>query len=186
MAQSLAFLLVATSVWPYLGAKEYQITRSELAFLATGKPGFIRINGEKGEVIGQLSIGEQQTTASLKAPLDKFETGIELRDKHMKETYLETGKYPDASLKIETLPYTLGQPSFEGKFSGLLSLHGKQRAVQGDITLSYDKNLDAVQMEASFPIKIDDFAIDIPSYAGVKVADTVKVTAKIVANGVSK
>ena len=182
----LVFILASAFFANLSWAKDYKVSRSELTFLATGKPGFIRINGEKGEVAGQLSITEQQTTATFKAPLDKFETGIDLRDKHMKETYLETPKYPEATLTVEALPYKIGQSSFEGEFSGTLNLHGQQKPVRGDIAISYLKDSDTVQMEASFPIKIDDFGIDIPSYAGIKVADTVKVTAKIVANGVSK
>ncbi len=158
-------------------ASKYAVAKSELNFQARGKPGFIRINGTSGKVEGVLEVQNQELSGSFKSDLKLLDTGIDLRDKHMKETYLELGKYPDTNLVLNPIPWKSDQNEYEGEFSGLLTLHGLQKIVSGDIEIT--KNKKAIDLEASFSIDLDDFGVKIPTYAGIKVADKVKVSTKI-------
>jgi polyisoprenoid-binding protein YceI len=102
-------------------------------------------------------------------------TGIEMRDEHMKNKYLQVKEFPQAVLKIESINLPEG---FEEKatnikeqnFSGKLSMHGVEREVSGTFSLS-----ESLELSARFILKLTDFGIEIPNYLGVVVADTVTV-----------
>ena len=48
----------------------------------------------------QLRIEDDGTTLKITVPLAGLQTGIGLRDKHMREKYLQVDKYPDAVLEV--------------------------------------------------------------------------------------
>jgi hypothetical protein len=62
----------------------------------------------------------------------------------------------------------------EDTFEGLLTLHGVTKPVSGKFSIS-----DQRAVEASFSVKLIDFAVAIPTFAGVTVADNVEVNVKI-------
>lgn len=144
-------------------------------FLATGKPGFLKIKGTKPSLKGQAVLESGKLGGDFEVDLNEFETGIELRDEHMKKTYLETAKFPTAKLKIFDFPLDLkGETgSLDAKFKGELTLHGVSKPVTGDSTVSWTAQGKNVHVKASFSVELSAFAIAIPAYLGVKVADTV-------------
>jgi polyisoprenoid-binding protein YceI len=111
--------------------------------------------------------------------LNDLDTGIGLRDEHMKEEFLQVKKFPTALLKIDNIilpngfeakPSDIKDQAFEGK----LFLHGKEQKVAGTFSLN-----EALELVAKFNIKLTDFGISIPNYLGVVVADTVAIDTKI-------
>lgn len=107
--------------------------------------------------------GDEVKASNVKIPLNTLKTGIELRDKHMKEKYLETQTHPDAEL-IEA-------SGKGGKGRGKLKLHGIEKEVSGTYKIVGGKEL-----EAEFPIKLSDYGITGIKYMGVGVKDEVKIT----------
>jgi polyisoprenoid-binding protein YceI len=102
-----------------------------------------------------------------------------MRDKHMKEKYLEVEKFPRAELTIQkvTLPLSLKQAgaSLPGvPFQGILKLHGLEKPVFGTMTLKHDGDSSA-SVDAAFSLKLTDFGIQIPSFAGITIADQVEI-----------
>ena len=117
-------------------------------------------------------------------PLANLATGIALRDQHMKERYLEVGRFPDAgphrgSGRRSRVPAGGGQLSADAP--GTLTLHGQTRPV----TVRYDATSDAdgLLVHGKLHLRMDDFGITVPSYLGVTVKPDVDVAASFHVTG---
>jgi polyisoprenoid-binding protein YceI len=172
----LSFLIVSTA----FGApsQSLQVTGGNVGFLAIGKPSAIKIRGKGAAPQGQIQINGKEIKGELTFDENSLNTGIELRDHHMKEKYLETGKNPTAKFKITklTLPSEFKSSGFSAEklpMEGDLTLHGETKPVKGAATISSNAGVATGHIE--FGAQITDYKIDIPTYMGVKVADHVDV-----------
>jgi polyisoprenoid-binding protein YceI len=154
---------------------------SEVTFLAVGKPSAIKIRGEKGKPEGSLSFSaDGKTTGEIKLDLNDLATGISLRDRHMKEKYLETQKdgFRHAVIQISKVNFPsdfwTSQKTGEYPFSGSLALHGVKKDIQGTIKVN-ERKADSLKGNSSFSIKLTDYGIQIPSFSGITVAENVEV-----------
>lgn len=154
----------------------FKLTEGSVTFLATGKPGFLRINGEGGRPIGHFIMDlahTKVTSGDVTVHLDAFETGLSTRDRHMKEKYLETKKFPDAIFTATALNFKNGKLPGETDLHGTLTLHGMTKPVTAKVKVTPQNNTFAI--EADFEIVLSEFSIKIPEYAGITVAEKVKV-----------
>ena len=104
--------------------------------------------------------------------LMKLETGISLRDRHLRNNYLEVQKGADfAVAKFENIK--IQKLSGKTTFSGTLTLHGQQRDIAGTAELQQDGK--SYKVDASFPLKISAFQIPEPTYLGVGVSDDISI-----------
>jgi polyisoprenoid-binding protein YceI len=151
----------------------------EIIFLAVGKPAMIKIKGVAHAPVTTAKINNNKMSVESNLVLNDLDTGIGLRDEHMKEEFLQVKKFPTALLKIDNIilpngfeakPSDIKDQAFEGK----LFLHGKEQKVAGTFSLN-----EALELVAKFNIKLTDFGISIPNYLGVVVADTVAIDTKI-------
>lgn len=181
----LCFLLPTLSLAAAAPAKEAALTlkadpaASKVTFLAVGKPSMLKIHGTASAgPAGELKVEGGQLRGAIDMDMDKLDTGIDLRTQHMKEKYLQVKEHPKSRLTLTDAPVdadfskTLTN-SGEKPFKGKLQLHGKEQHVTGTYTAKDG------QVQARFPIKLSDFAIDIPSYLGVIVADMVDVAVEL-------
>ena len=144
-------------------------------FLAIGRPSLLKIHGEGAGPKGELTIKDNVVEGQLEVDLTTFKTGVDMRDDHMKNKYLEVAKFPKAILTVKGLkmPPTDQLPK-EVPFEGTLSLHGETQAIKdGKVQLA--KSGDKITFTAKFQTNITGHKIDIPSYAGVRVAETIDV-----------
>ena len=121
---------------------------------------------------GDLAVAsdKQSVKGALVVDLQTLETGIGLRDKHLKANYLEVEKGPEfAEARLQDI--RVERLKGKTQFRGLLTLHGQQREVTG--TADIKPNGSGYRMEATFPVKVADFQIPEPTYLGVGVADEV-------------
>lgn len=174
-------------VWSLFGfasaeAAVLQTTKAHVEFLAIGKPSAIKIRGKGDDLKSDLQWTEGQLSGKFIFNLDSFNTGIELRDSHMKEKYLETGKFKNAELTLK--PIALSQdPCKEDlklekvPFEATLKLHGVEKPVKGDFDVNSQKGVG--QSQVRFQLNNSDFAIEIPVYLGIKVADQVDNTVEL-------
>ena len=147
----------------------FKMTGAVAEFMAVGKPGFLRINGEGGAPTGTLSSDGKNFTGVFRCDLAPFHTGIELRDHHMKEKYLDVAKYPQATLILRE--YAMG--AGERPFKATLDLHGVTHEVEGSAeAASHDGKW---TIDAKFQISLKSFNIDIPSFAGIVVGEPVNI-----------
>jgi polyisoprenoid-binding protein YceI len=113
--------------------------------------------------------------------LTNLTTGIKLRDDHMKDKYLEVGKYKTAELKIDKAALNLKTGAGKQQASAMLTLHGSEpKPVTIQYTVADEKKDDKPGFRVTGNFRIDDmtkFGITIPNYLGVKVQEKVDVEA---------
>ncbi|MBX9767414.1 MAG: YceI family protein [Bdellovibrionales bacterium] len=151
-------------------------------FKAIGKPSALKINGKGEKATGKLSVEGSNLSGTAIFVLESLDTGMTLRNEHMKKKYLETEKFPLAKLTFTkvTIPDSLKAENAVVEklpFEGTLSLHGVDKLVSG--TAKVEKKGDELSVVASFGIKISDFGIPTPGFAGITVAEDVDVEVQL-------
>ncbi len=151
----------------------------KVQFEAIGRPSMLKIKGDGDGAIADLRVVDHKISGTIKFDLNALKTGIELRDEHMKDKYLQVkeGDNAIASMTFDNLPiplsWSLKDPKISSwTFEATLRLHGVDRKITGTYAFGA-KKLDA---SAKFDIKLSDYGIDIPQYLGIRVADVVNVT----------
>ena len=166
-------------------AESFRVEKFDLAqqetsveFLAVGKPSLLKINGTGGKLVGQIEIEGGKISGEFKVALNALTTGVDLRDKHMKEKYLETGKFPEATFTISkiNLPVDfVAQKKLFSKvpFEGKMKIKGSEKDIQG--LADVDSSSSDIVAKTEFKAQLSTFQIEIPSYLGIKVADEVTI-----------
>lgn len=164
---TLSILLLSNSLFA-----ANKIVNSQIDFVAKGNPSFIKATGELKINEAKLMLKEDIIAGEIKVDLTKLDSGIELRDSHLKEKYLHTEKYPHAVLKVKDLKLMEGK-TFEGKFKAKLLFHGieKEIEVSGKL-MRKDKQ---VEVMGEFDLKLTDYSVELPSFQGITAADIVKI-----------
>jgi hypothetical protein len=131
-------------------------------------------------ISGSLSPGALPAapwTGELAVALDSLDTGIRLRNQHLRDNYLEVGKGPGFSHAVltEISPDGLAadSPVGKGAFTAKLRLHGVERQVTGQVEVR--RAGQGLRVRASFPLVLEQFGIAKPRYLGVGVRETVTV-----------
>jgi polyisoprenoid-binding protein YceI len=148
-------------------------------FLAITKPSFIKIKGTGKSATTDVKVDGQKASGIFEFDLATLDTGMDGRNDHMKNKYLQVEQYPKAKLEITDLalkaPFKTGETAVEeAPFTGVMTLHGVTKPVTG--TYSLKKTGDVI---AKFGIKLSDFKIEQPSFMGVTVKDDVDVSVNI-------
>jgi polyisoprenoid-binding protein YceI len=180
-------LLAALFSWQSVNAASYTVDSgtSSVEFLAVGRPSMIKIKGTGAKPSGTF-ITDSSSGSEIKVDLNQFTTGMSLRDRHMKEKYLETAKPGNqfAILKISKIDLSGKELPASGeipaKISGTLTLHGKTLPVSSDAKLKIDGA--KLSSDVNLKLKLTDYGVEIPSFAGVTVAADVDVDVKLLAN----
>lgn len=148
---------------------------STAKFEAIGKPSLLKIKSQDVPLQGEIEINGAKIKGRFEVKLEDIDTGIPLRNQHMKEKYLETAQHPVALVEIESVEtpasWAPGQDLPKTNFTGFLTLKGKRQAVQGQVRAQ------GPQMEAfaELSVRLDDYPIGIPSFMGVTLANEVKI-----------
>jgi polyisoprenoid-binding protein YceI len=125
---------------------------------------------------GEVGPAPQQAGAiggALLVKLDTLETGIGLRDHHLRDNYLEVGK--GAGYDVATLEnIQVDKADGKGAFHATLLLHGQKRQVTGTSTV-HKRGDGMTHVDAEFPLKVSEFEIPKPTYLGVGVRDEIQV-----------
>lgn len=154
-------------------------TKSRVTFQAVGRPSLLKIKGEGATVKGRLEVVDTKAQGRFEANLDQLSTGIDLRDEHMKDNYLQTKQHPTAVLEIDSLPlpagWKPGNALSNAKFKGRLTLKGVTKDIEGVVN-SKGEDLNT---SAEFTISLNDFNVGVPKYMGITVADKVTVNVEI-------
>jgi polyisoprenoid-binding protein YceI len=108
---------------------------------------------------------------TLSVPLDTVDTGIGLRNSHMRK-YLEATQFPTAELKVRRALLKEGARQ-EGV--GTFTVHGVAKEVK--VTFDVVKTAAGLTVTGSFPLNLKDHGIAVPTYLGITVRPDIKVTA---------
>jgi hypothetical protein len=148
-----------TVVCPLTVGGSFEATSSALAGRLTPD------STQPGRLQGELTVD-----------LATLDTGIGLRNSHMRDNYLEVGRgegFSRAVLKNIVVGGDVATLSGRTSFTATLLVHGVERPVRGDARLSRDAG--GVRVEASFPVVLAEHEIAKPRYLGVGVRDQVQV-----------
>ena len=119
---------------------------------------------------------------AIRVRLDSLDTGIALRNAHLRENYLEIHRgeaFEDAVLTAVTLDRApaASEGEFDAAFSGSLRLHGVELPIAGTARLG--RNGDRIRVEARFDLSLEAFGIPPPRYLGVGVRDEVRISVSL-------
>jgi polyisoprenoid-binding protein YceI len=144
-------------------------------------------------VTGSITLGMTASTSSafssagsegrLTVDLRTLDTGIDLRNEHLRRSYLEVDKgdgFNTATLSDIQLG-DLNVATLEGKtyFTGTLLLHGTKKPIKGQAEIR--RNASGLLVDAAFPVTLADFGISKPQYLGVGVKSQVQVKVSLAA-----
>src|SRR5262245_47054027 len=133
-------------------------------------------------VVGDLAVadGSGAVSGAVEVDLATLQTGIGLRDRHMKENYLEI--HHSETFTRARLEEIRIERAEEGSmpFHATLTLHGEQHPIRGMADLQEQRD-GHVCVRARFPISLAAFSIQPPRYLGVGVRDEVQVQVQFTA-----
>lgn len=102
--------------------------------------------------------------------LNTIDTGIGLRNRHMRENYLETDKYRYASYKGEIISVKkVSESSFDVEVKGTMGIHGVKKVIpiKGKIT----KSDNGLRIQSQFNVNLLDHKIEIPKFMFLKISE---------------
>lgn len=139
-------------------------------FHASGPAG-LAIDGNTDEV----SASDDGTTIKVVVALGKLDSGVALRNDHMRNKYLEVAKFPSATLTVarSALKFPADGSSTSGDAAGVMNIHGKDK----NVTFHYTAQRTGATFKVfgTVPLTITDFGINVPSYLGVTVKPDIAV-----------
>ncbi len=156
-----------------------QSDHGKLEFHAVGRPSMIKVNGEGKGPQGALTVSGNKVSGDLTFDLTTLSSGISMRDEHMKDRYLEVGKFPSAKLHLTevNLPaaWSMKSPAIKDVvFKGDLTLHGVTKPIEGKFEISGAES--TFSARADFEVKMDEYGIEIPKYLGITVKNDVPIS----------
>ena len=169
------------------GAAEpgWRIEGGDVKILVPLKPGgaFTATTTSLSGTLGLAGERPARLAGEVRVALATIDTGIALRNQHLKEKYLEVAKgagYDTAVVSDIAFRDAPGE-AFEGSapFTAQLLLHGVKRPLEGTAEI---RHLGANRrVKAVFPVVLPDFGIEAPQYLGVGVGTRLMVTAQFTA-----
>ena len=153
-----------------------------IEFKAIGRPSALRIHGKGDKATGLFKVNGLTLLGTATFMLDSLDTGIKLRNEHMKKKYLETDRYPQAkftftkALLSETLKSVNGTVE-KIPFEGTIFIHGVEKPISGIANI--ERNENEISVLATFGLKVSDFNIAIPSFSGITMAENVDVQVQL-------
>jgi hypothetical protein len=141
------------------------------------------IEATSNEASCLLNTATKHITA--KVEIKSFAFAKPLMQQHFNDSYLESDKYPEATLEASfTEEINLKKDGvYPVTLKGKFSLHGvtKERTIPGKITV---KNGQPEKADAEFDVKLADHRIKIPTAVVAKIAEVVKVDVHFIFNKV--
>ncbi len=160
----------------------FQVAQGDIRVTVPLRPGGA-FEARTTSLSGMLTLGGAkpiQLAGELQVDLATIETGIDLRNRHLRENYLEIAKgpaYQKATL-TEIRLADAGGEDFEGRtaFTGTLRLHNVAKPIAGSAEIRREGS--GMRVVAAFPLLLTDYGIEPPQYMGVGVGNklAVKVT----------
>lgn len=165
--KKLLILVTAALCLNFAQAAQFKVSKGDVNFTAKGFPAFITIAGKSDNITGTLDKKAGKLSGKFMVDLATLKTGMDLRDDHMKNKYLEVGKYPKATLVL---------PEFKPEASGSVQAELHLKDVKKPIKIDYsiENGGGSMTVKTNFELLLNDFNVGIPSFQGITVAKTIK------------
>jgi polyisoprenoid-binding protein YceI len=120
---------------------------------------------------------------SVEVDLASLDTGIGLRNRHMRENHIETGLFPHAVFHgariLEAEPAALAPGGVcEVVVAGELDLHGVVKPLTCRVRLALSPD-GVLSIATEFPVRLSDHAIARPGFLMMKLADEQRVSLRL-------
>lgn len=165
------------------GAQEYHVDRSaDRKVTFTSRAASLDFQGVTDGIDGYVLLNERplsETTGGdgtelyFEVDLGSLDTGIGMRDRHMRDDYLEVKEYPYASYKghiVRVSPSSGG--GFQVTADGTLTIHGTShdRQIACDVTSQGT----GYHARCAFDVLLSDYDIEIPKIMFLKLANEIQ------------
>ncbi|MCC5941262.1 MAG: YceI family protein [Balneolaceae bacterium] len=139
-------------------AQSFMADDGYVEFISTAP--LLEFKGKSDHLTGFIDLDENLIDFYI--DLNTIDTGIQRRNRDMRSTYLNTDKFPFAEFtgKLLTSFDADNQQKQAVKTSGIFSINGVEREIEVEGTL--EPQGDALKLEASWVILLEDFEIDRP------------------------
>lgn len=156
----------------------------------TSKAAMEQFEGKTNSLEGSIDIDPAALgdTASVRFEVDlaTLDTGLKMRNTHMRENHLETSKYPKAVFEGVALRGRSARALEAGRaesldVEGTFSVHGVSRRIRIGVEVVYRPAAAPaparIEFSTTFPVALADYAIARPQFLFLKLSDvqTVKV-----------
>lgn len=158
-------------------AKTFTITEGKVQFVSDAP--LERFTGSNSKVSGTITVDPAKPAdakAEVKIDATGFKTNIELRDEHLQsDSWLDAKKFPFATFvvtKVAGITALKEGEASEATVTGKFTLHGvtKELTAKAKVRLAGG----TLHIQTSFPVKLEDHKISIPSIVALKVAPVVQ------------
>lgn len=179
--------LATLSVWvgaPAVSAAEYHVDRqakNEVIFVSDAP--LDDFEGVTDRIDGYVILPEDSLTPAGKADgsrwhlevdLADLDTGIGLRNRHMRENYLHTDRYPYAIYSGTGIRViTCAGDSCDARTAGSMDIHGVKKPMEISCTITTVP--DGYRVTSAFTLLLPDFNIEVPSLMFMKISEEIKV-----------
>ncbi len=153
-------------------AQKYLSSASHIRFYSDAPLEDIEATNEEARSV--LDLTTNQIVATV--PITGFQFEKKLMQEHFNENYLESDKYPQATLQAQLEGVDWDNPAKEVTAKGEMTIHGRTNEV--DLKGTAVKNGDEIVVEAVFMIALQDYKIKIPKAVFYNIAESVEVTVK--------
>jgi polyisoprenoid-binding protein YceI len=188
-----AFVISSTETGAFAQAKTFKVDSnggSQIQFVSDAP--LEKTTGVSSKISGDIVVDPNlpaQAKATLRVEVASIRTGIELRDEHLRaENWLDAKAFPNAEFVITSVsgvdklkPNEAVEATIKGKFT----IHGVTKDLTAKAlvrwvpasaeTQANKVKGDALRIQASFDVKLEDHKVSIPSIVSLKVAPIVKV-----------
>jgi polyisoprenoid-binding protein YceI len=141
-----------------------------------------KFEGRTRQIEGRIAVDPgalgDSVSVHFEVDLASLDTGLAKRDQHMRETHLETAKYPRAIFDGASLVHAAGVSLAAGRpvtfdSDGTFSLHGVSRRIRVHVEASIQAAGagSAIHFIATFPVSLADYQISRPEFLFLKLAE---------------
>jgi polyisoprenoid-binding protein YceI len=172
--------VVSLSSVPAHAANSYTVTSGEVTVVCALTVGGT-FEAKTTSISGELASPHDKPgviDGVLRVDLQSLETGIWLRDRHLRNNYLEVQRGPSYAVALlENI--RVDKTDGKGAFRALLTVHGQRKEIAGSV--GRHRRAGGLHVEATFPLRVSDFEIAEPAYLGVGVKDEIQVKVSFIA-----
>lgn len=146
--------------------------------------------GKSKQIAGSIDIDPtalgDSITVSVEVDVMTLDTGLALRNTHMRDNHLEPKKYPKIRFTGATLlaghPGSLASGQTASlNIAGTFDLHGVQRRIEVPVEVTWDQAEKSLHVIANFQVKLADYQIPRPQFLVMKLDEVQRITFDVTA-----
>jgi len=165
-------LLILFSFYSNILAVEYNVDRSKknsVKFISDAP--IEEFEGVSSNIDGYLIGGKNDIAKDselyFEIDLNTIDTGISLRNRHMRDNYLHTKKYPLAAYTGKITSAKKNGNSWDVVVDGEMDIHGKTKKIK--LNGKIIKSGDSFRITSEFLVNINDHGIPVPKLMAKKI-----------------